>query len=85
MTKIAVGEIFSNEEDEELEVLAVVNVEGVDYAAVGFVDDLQEEAAEEDVDIFLLKVDENGDFTAIESDEEFDKVSLAFDEITKED
>lgn len=84
MVNIKVGEVFTNDQDEEIEVLAVVNLEGTDYIAVGFVEDLQEEI-EEDIDIFFLKVNEDGDFTAIESDEEFDKVSSAFDEIMQED
>lgn len=84
MEKIKVGDIFSNDQGEELEVLAAVNIEGTDYVAVGFVEDLQEEG-EEDIDIFFLKVTPDGDFSAIESDEEFDKVSSAFDEIMQED
>jgi uncharacterized protein YrzB (UPF0473 family) len=84
MENIEVGDIFTNDQEQEVEVLAVVNVEGKDYVAVGFVEDIQEES-EEDIDIFFLKVDQDGDFTAIESDEEFDRVSSAFDEITKED
>ena len=47
-------------------------------------EDLQEEI-EEDIDIFFLKVDQDGDFSAIDSDKEFDKVSTAFDEIMDED
>src|SRR4051812_17086635 len=84
MENIEVGEIFTNDQDEEIEVLAVVNMEGTEYVAVGFVEDLQEEI-EEDIDIFFLKVDQDGDFTDIESDEEFDRVSSAFDEIMQED
>lgn len=84
MEKIKVGEIVTNDQGEELEVLAALNIEGTDYVAVGFVEDLQEEA-EEEIDIFFLKVTQDGDFSAIESDEEFDKVSLAFDEIMQED
>ncbi|KKB41123.1 hypothetical protein QY96_02143 [Bacillus thermotolerans] len=67
-----------------MEVLSVINLEGTEYAAVGFVEDIQE-GTEEDLDIFFLKVDEDGDFSAVESNEEFDKVSAAFDEIMKED
>jgi uncharacterized protein YrzB (UPF0473 family) len=89
MEKIEVGEVFTisdeNDQEHEVEVLAAITIEGTDYAAVSFVEDLQEEEAEEDIDIFFLKVDQDGDFTAIESDEEFDKVSEAFDEIMKED
>jgi uncharacterized protein YrzB (UPF0473 family) len=88
MENIEVGEIFTisdeKDQEQEVEVLAAINIEGIDYVAVSFVEDLQEET-EEDIDIFFLKVDQDGDFTAIESDEEFDKVSSAFDEIMKED
>ncbi len=84
MENIEVGEIFTNDQGEEIEVLVVVNMEGIEYVAVSFVEDLQEET-EEDIDIFFLKVNQDGDFTAIESDEEFDRVSLAFDEIMQED
>jgi uncharacterized protein YrzB (UPF0473 family) len=83
MENIEVGDIFTNDQEQEVEVLAVVNVEGKDYVAVGFVEDIQEES-EEEIDIFFLKVDQDGDFTAIESDGEFDRVSSAFDEIMKE-
>ena len=84
MENIKAGETFTNDQGEEIEVLAVVNIEGTEYVAVGFVEDLQEET-EEDIDIFFLKVNQDGDFTAIESDEEFDRVSSAFDEIMQED
>ncbi|MBY0121528.1 DUF1292 domain-containing protein [Bacillus sp. S/N-304-OC-R1] len=84
MKNIKEGEIFKNDAGEEIEVLAVVNIEGSEYVAVAFVEDLQEEN-EEEIDIFFLKVNKDGDFTAIESDEEFDKVSSAFDEIMQED
>lgn len=88
MEKIEVGEIFTisdeNEQEQEVEVLAAINIEGTEYIAVSFVEDLQEET-EEDIDIFFLKVDQDGDFSAIESDEEFDRVSSAFDVIMQED
>ncbi|MEK9197311.1 DUF1292 domain-containing protein [Ureibacillus sp. 179-F W5.1 NHS] len=88
MDELKVGEIFTitdeNDEELEVEVLAAINIEGTEYVAVGFVEDLQEET-EEDIDVFFLKVDEEGDFSAIESDEEFDKVSSAFDEIMEEE
>jgi uncharacterized protein YrzB (UPF0473 family) len=83
METIEVGDIFTNDQEQEVEVLTVINIEGKDYVAVGFVEDIQEES-EEDIDIFFLKVDQGGDFTAIESDGEFDRVSSAFDEIMKE-
>ncbi|HEY4549195.1 MAG TPA: DUF1292 domain-containing protein [Bacillus sp. (in: firmicutes)] len=88
MGNIEVGEIFTitdeNDEELEVEVLAALNLEGTDYVAVAFVEDLQEEI-EDDIDIFFLKVDQDGDFSAIDSDKEFDKVSAAFDEIMDED
>lgn len=88
MANIEVGEIFTisdeTEQEQEVEVLASINIEGTNYVAVGFVEDIQEET-EDDIDIFFLKVDEEGDLTAIESDEEFDKVSTAFEEIMDEE
>jgi uncharacterized protein YrzB (UPF0473 family) len=88
MATVEVGEVFSisdeNDEEQEVEVLAAINLEGTDYVAVGFVEDIQEES-EEDIDIFFLKVDADGDLAAIESDEEFEKVSLAFDELMDEE
>ncbi|MEH7114836.1 DUF1292 domain-containing protein [Neobacillus niacini] len=88
MANIEVGEVFTisdeTEQEQEVEVLASINIEGTNYVAVGFVEDIQEET-EDDIDIFFLKVDEDGDLTAIESDEEFDKVSAAFEEIMDEE
>lgn len=88
MSKIEVGEIFtiSDEtgEEQEVEVLGVMTIEGNDFVAVGFADDVAQES-DEDIDIFFLKVDEDGDFSAIESDEQFDKVSAAFDAMMDEE
>ncbi|MDR7236766.1 DUF1292 domain-containing protein [Neobacillus drentensis] len=88
MSKVEVGEIFTisdeNDEEQEVEVLGVMTIEGYDYVAVGFAEDVRQES-DEDIDIFFLKVDEDGDFSAIESDEEFDKVSAAFDEMIDEE
>ena len=88
MEKIEVGEIFTisdeNDEENEVEVLAAFTIEEVDYVAVAFADDVKEDT-EEDIDIFFLKIDADGDFEAIDSDEEFDKVSAAFDEIMEEE
>lgn len=84
MEKIEVGEVFTisdeTDEEQEVEVLAKVTLEGTDYIAVSFVEDLQEES-EDDIDIFFMKIDEEGELAAIETDEEFDKVSEAFDAI----
>ncbi|MBZ5751031.1 MULTISPECIES: DUF1292 domain-containing protein [Metabacillus] len=88
MDKIEVGEVFTitdeNDQENEIEVLAVITLEGTDYAAVGFLEDIQEDS-EEEIDVFFLKVDAEGDFSAIESDEEFEKVSVAFEEIMTEE
>lgn len=88
MANIEVGEVFTisdeTEQEQEVEVLASINIEGTNYVAVGFVEDIKEET-EDDIDIFFLKVDEDGDLTAIESDDEFDKVSAAFEEIMDEE
>ena len=88
MEKIEVGEVFTisdeNDVEQEVEVIGTLTIEGNDYAAVSFVEDLQTET-EEDIDIFFLKVDEDGDFAAIESDDEFEKVSSAFDEMMNEE
>lgn len=88
MEKIEVGEIFTisdeNDQEEEVEVLATVEIDGTEYIAVCFVEDVQEDS-EEDIDIFFLKVDEAGDLSALESDEEFDKVSAAFEDVFEEE
>ncbi|TCN27133.1 DUF1292 domain-containing protein [Mesobacillus foraminis] len=90
MEKVEIGEVFTisdeNEEDQEVEVVGIIEIESGEYVAVSFVEDLQEENADEqDIDIFFLKIDEEGDFSAIESDEEFEKVSGAFDEMMREE
>ena len=88
MSKLEVGEIFTisdeSNEEQEVEVLGVMTIEGNEYVAVAFAEDVSQDTVE-DIDIFFLKVDEDGDFTAIESDEEFDKVSAAFDEMMDEE
>lgn len=88
MEKIEVGEVFTiideNGEELEVEVIGTLTIEGTDYVAVSFADDLQEET-DEDIDIFFLKVDQEGDLAAIEYDEEFEKVSDAFDKLMDEE
>ncbi|PGB04523.1 DUF1292 domain-containing protein [Bacillus toyonensis] len=87
MSDIEVGEVFTlsdeNNEDQEVEVLGAMDVKGAEYIAVAFVEDIQIET-EEDIDIFFLKVEEDNEFSYIENDEEFDKVSAAFDKILDE-
>lgn len=87
MSDIEVGEVFTlsdeNNEEQEVEVLGAMDVEGAEYIAVAFVEDIQTES-EEDIDIFFLKVEEDNEFSYIENDEEFEKVSAAFDKILDE-
>lgn len=87
MKEIEVGEVFTISDEEnvehEVELIAMLQVEASDYVAVSFVEDLHDEA--EEIDVFFLKVDEEGDFDAIDNDEEFDKVSKAFDELIEEE
>ncbi|MFC4322887.1 DUF1292 domain-containing protein [Litchfieldia salsa] len=88
MEKIEVGEIFTitdeNENENEVEVLASMTVEGADYIAVGFVEEIEVES-EEDIDIFFLKIEEDGEFSYIENDDEFEKVSGAFESVMDEE
>ncbi|MEW8972196.1 MAG: DUF1292 domain-containing protein, partial [Mesobacillus sp.] len=56
MEKLEVGEVFTisdeNDAEQEVEVIGTVTIEGTDYAAVSFVEDLQTET-DEDIDIFF--------------------------------
>ena len=82
MDNIEVGEIFTlideNEEEQEVEVLGMMDVDGATYIAVSFVQEI-EENEEGDIDVFFLRVDEDGELAAIETDEEFEKVASAFE------
>lgn len=88
MDPIEIGERFTILDDEgienELEVLASIELDGTTYVAVSFVEDLLEEDLDE-IDLFFLKVDEEGDFVPIEEDDEFEKVSAAFEYLVEED
>lgn len=88
MENVEIGEVFTisdeDDQEQEVEVVAVINLEGTQYVAVSFVEDLEEDT-EEDMDVFFLKVDQEGDLDAIESDEEFTKVSNAFEELWNEE
>ncbi|CAH0344122.1 DUF1292 domain-containing protein [Bacillus sp. CECT 9360] len=87
MDRIEAGEIFTisdeDEQEHEVEVMGTIVIEDTEYAAVSFVEDIQEES--DDIDVFFLKIDSDGDFSAIESDEEFEKVSAAFEEIMEDE
>ncbi|KMJ59458.1 cyclopropane-fatty-acyl-phospholipid synthase [Bacillus sp. LL01] len=88
MEKVEVGDIFivtdENDQEQELEVLGTMDVEGSVYVAVGFVEEIEKETTG-DVDIFFLKVEEDGELSEIETDEEFDKVSAAFEGMVDEE
>jgi len=83
LEKIEVGAIITvldeNDQEQEMEVLGLLTVDGDEYAAVGFVEDIQGES-EEDIDVFFFRVENDGELSFIESDEEFEKVSGAFNE-----
>ena len=84
MEKLEIGEVFTisdeNDQDQEVEVLASLNLDDNEYVAVSFVEDLKQDDSE-DIDVFFLKTEEDGGLSAIESDEEFEKVSSGFDEL----
>ncbi|MGD6779397.1 DUF1292 domain-containing protein [Sutcliffiella horikoshii] len=82
MEKIEVGDIFivtdENDQEQELEVLGTMDVADSVYVAVGFVEEIAKETTG-DVDIFFLKVEEDGELSEIETDEEFNEVTAAFE------
>ncbi|MFJ8066312.1 DUF1292 domain-containing protein [Psychrobacillus sp. NPDC096426] len=84
--EIEVGNIFTvldeDDQEQEMEVLGLLTVDEVEYAAVGFVEDIQSES-EEDIDVFFFRV-EDEELSFIDTDEEFEKVSLAFSEAEEE-
>jgi len=88
MEKIQVGDIFTlmdeNDQEQEIEVLGTLSIDGVDYAAVGFTEEILEET-EEDIDVFFLRVEEDEELSIIESDEEFEMVSSAFKEVGEDE
>lgn len=88
MDPIEVGEIFTlvdeNNEEQEVEVLGMMEIEGSNYIAVSFLQEI-EENEDEDIDVFFLRIDGDGELAAIESDEEFDKVARAFESAMEEE
>lgn len=86
MGKIEVGEILTLSYDEgdeqDYEVLGSITIEGHEYIAVGLLEEVEKES-EEDIDVFFLRVEEDGEFYDIETEEEFEKVSAAFDEVLR--
>ncbi|UPM55049.1 DUF1292 domain-containing protein [Gottfriedia acidiceleris] len=86
MEKIEVDEILTLSYDEgdeqDYEVLGSITIESHEYIAVGLLEEVEKES-EEDIDVFFLRVEEDGEFYDIETEEEFEKVSAAFDEVLK--
>ncbi|MEM5687748.1 DUF1292 domain-containing protein [Bacillus cereus] len=87
MSDIEVGEVFTlsdeNNEEQEVEVLGAMDVEGAEYIAVAFVEDIQTEKPRKTL-IYSFKSEEDSEFSYIENDEEFEKVSAAFEKILDE-
>ncbi len=88
MSKIEVGEILllegENGQDEEIEVIGTLEVDGVEYAVAGLVEEIKQDT-EEDVEIFFFRVDEEGELHEIESDEEFEKVAKLIEQNMQND
>ena len=85
MERIETGEIFTildeNDQEQDIEVLGKMTIEGHDYIAVAFVEEVLIET-EEESDVFFLKIEDNGEWSSIEDDDEFEKVSAVFEEMT---
>jgi len=88
MAEVKTGDIFTvmdeNDQEQEIEVLGTLSIDGTEYAAVGFTEDILEET-EEDIDVFFLRVEEDEQLSIIESDEEFEVVSAAFKEVGEDE
>lgn len=85
MERIETGEIFTildeNDQEQDIEVLGKMTIEGHDYIAVAFVAEVLIET-EEEIDVFFLKIEDDGEWSSIEDDDEFEKVSAVFEEMT---
>ncbi|MED3820642.1 DUF1292 domain-containing protein [Priestia aryabhattai] len=85
MERIETGEIFTildeNDREQDIEVLGKMTIEGHDYIAVAFVEEVLIET-EEEIDVFFLKIEDDGEWSSIEDDDEFEKVSAVFEEMT---
>jgi uncharacterized protein YrzB (UPF0473 family) len=83
--KLEVGQIFTvldeNDQEQEMKVVGFLNEEEMDYAAVIFVADIQEETTE-DISIFFFRVEADNSLSMIESEEEFEKVTVAYNNLS---
>lgn len=81
MSTVQVGDVFGMEDENgqemEIEVLGLVTVDGADYAAVAFSEDVQDDT-EEEIDVFFLRIEAEDELYEIEEDAEFERVSAAF-------
>lgn len=86
MEKIEVGQIISlsyeEGDEQDYEVLGSIKIEEYEYIAVGLLEDVEKES-EEEMDIYFLRIEEDGEFYDIETEEEFEKVSAAFEEVLR--
>jgi len=87
MSTVQVGDVFSMEDENgqevEIEVLGLVTVEEVNYAAVAFSEDVQDDS-KEDIDVFFLRVESEEELYEIEEDAEFESVSKAFQDLQEQ-
>ncbi|MGB3568566.1 MAG: DUF1292 domain-containing protein, partial [Priestia megaterium] len=71
MERIETGEIFTildeNDQEQDIEVLGKMTIEGHDYIAVAFVEEVLIET-EEEIDVFFLKIEDDGEWSSIEDD-----------------
>ena len=86
MAKIEVGEILvlegENGQEEEIEVLGTLDVDGTEYAVTGLVEEIKRDT-NEDMEIFFFRIDEEGELHEIETDAEFQKVASVLEENMK--
>ena len=87
MAKVEVGEILilegENGQEEEMEVLGTLDVEGTEYAVAGLVEEIQRDT-NEDMEIFFFRIDEEGELHEIGTDDEFQKVARVLEESMKD-
>lgn len=84
--KLDIGSTFKvldeNNQEQEMKVVGYLTVEQMEYVAVIFIEDIQEDS-EEDIGIFFFRLDEDKNFVMMESDEEFENVSAAYIKLEK--
>lgn len=84
--KLDIGNTFKvldeNNQEQEMKVVGYLTVEQMEYVAVIFLEDIQEDS-EEDIGIFFFRLDEDKNFVMMESDEEFENVSAAYIKLEK--